>query len=384
MSKRIGINEVILGTRSSGTRQRDLNLIPALLRQIQQAGWESTVYVARGLQQEMIGRLTGHRAFSQVVRTPLPTVPTYQRILKGIVYWEKRLRKDRIDLFHTAYYPVPRLSVPVLLIVNDLRFIHMPDTYGLARRYFLEWAVPRSLRQATRLLTISEDTKKDLVEHFGIEAERVDVIYLAADPAFHRVTCSETLHDVRRRYQLPDRFILAVGNLEPRKNLLRLIQAFTALRSAKAVEHDLVILGKPTLKFQSILEAAQASPFFDSIRFTGYVVDEDMASIYSLADVLSFPSLHEGFGVPILEAMACEIPVVTSNVSAMPEVAGDAAVLVDPWDVDSIASGIQKALTNSRLRSDLVEKGRQRLKFFSPEAVAQRTCDAYSRVVCNR
>ena len=378
---KIGINEVLIYDRSSGTRQRELNMMPALLRQIHLSGWESIVYVARDLEKETIARLVGARDVTRVVRTPLPAVPTYQRLLKGFPYWKSQIRRDGLDIFHTAYYPIPSLAIPCVLTVNDLRFVHMPETYSKGRQLFLQAVVPRSVRRATRIIAISHDTKKDLVEQFSVDPNRIDVVHIPADPMFRRVDDQGVLESARLRYQLPRKYILYVGHLEPRKDLVLLIQAYADLRSKRAVEHDLVIVGKPTLQFQSVIDTARASAFSSSIVFTGYVEDGDMPAVYTMADALAFPSLHEGFGVPVLEAMACGVPVVTSTVSALPELAGDAAVLVNPYDVSDIASGLESAVADGALRNRLIEHGLKRVKLFTPEEAARRTCQTYERVL---
>jgi glycosyltransferase involved in cell wall biosynthesis len=381
MQARIGINEVIIGERSSGTRQRELNMMPALMREVQTRGWDSLVYVANGLSCDSVNSLVGQEFTGHVVRTPLPAIPTYKRLLKGIPYWRKQSQLDELCIFHTSYYPIPIVNAPTVLTVNDLRFIHMPETYSRGRLHFLQMAVPWSLKRAQRIIAISNDTKNDLIERFSVDPAKIDVIHIAANPDFRQVEEQGMLQAARQRYRLPQKYILAVGHLEPRKNLIRLIQAFAALRAAKAVEHDLVILGKPTLDFKSTLETAKASAFAEHIIFTGYVEDNDMPAIYTLADALAFPSLHEGFGVPVLEAMACGVPVVTSNSSALPEVAGDSAIFVDPHSVDSIAKGLLTVLKDSGLRKRLIEKGFKRLMAFTPEAAAKKTCETYAHVI---
>lgn len=381
---RIGVNEVIIYERSSGTRQREINMLPEVLRQVAAAGGQSVVYLARDLGDETAQRLVGDAPAATVVRTPVPTLPTAQRLVRGALYFPRQARRDRLDLFHTSYFPIPRVQgIPIVLTVNDVRFVHFPETYQPARLRFLRWSTPRAVRRADRIITISQDTKNDLVRHFGALAGKVDVVPVAADPRFRRVTDASQLAAVQARYALPARFILYVGHLEPRKNLTRLVQAYIALRREDAAAPPLVILGKASFGFEPVLALVRQQGLESQVSFTGYVEDADLPAVYSLAEMLAFPSLHEGFGVPLLEAMGCETPIVTSNVSAMPEVAGDAALLVDPRDVDSIAQGMAALLRDEALRRTLVQNGLRRLQEFSVERLAATTLACYRKALAD-
>lgn len=375
---RIGINEVLIYSRSSGTRQRELNVLPALLRELASRGDDALLYAPHAYDAGLFAELTGG-APARIVATPIPSIPTHRRIAKGLGYWARQTRRDQLQVFHTAYYPVPRLPVPVVLTVNDVRFARQPETYPTGRRWFLRLTVPPSLRRANRIITISADTKQDLVQLYGIAPNRIDVVPIAANPRFVRVTDPSRLEQVQRRYALPAKFILYVGNLEPRKNLRRLVEAFNRLRTAPDCRHSLVLVGTPAQGADATLDYIARSPARAHICHTGYVDDTDLPALYSLADVFAFPSLHEGFGVPILEAMACAVPVVTSNCSAMPEVAGEAALLIDPTDVTAMADALDAALTDHSLRDSLVERGLSRVRTFTPAHTARLLADVYHR-----
>jgi len=378
---RIGINEVIIYDRSSGARGRELAILPELLSEITTHDYTGIVYVSRDLSEEIIHQLTGHSKYPNLVRTPIPSIPTYQRILLGLPYWRDRVSKDRLDIFHTAYYPLPALKIPTVLTIHDLRFVHFPETYQRWRRIFLRTMVGPSLHRATRIIAVSQDTKNDAVKHFNISEKKIDVVHNSIDPRFQTITDDSVLRHVRDKYSLPKRFILYVGHLEPRKNLERLLLAFLQLRKEQKIPHKLVVLGKPEFLFETLLNSVAEKHLNDQVLFTGYAEDEDMPAIYSLADLLAFPSLHEGFGVPVIEAMACGTPVVTSDSSALPEVAGNAAVLVDPYSVGAIAAGIQKVLRDPVLYADLVRMGLERVKEFSAQASATAILETYQKAL---
>jgi glycosyltransferase involved in cell wall biosynthesis len=243
--------------------------------------------------------------------------------------------------------------------------------------------VPRSFKRATRLMVDSHNTKDDLLRFFGTPESKIDVVPLVQDAKFGQITDAAAIEKVRAKYGLPERFILYVGHLEPRKNLPRLVQAYIRLLERKELTsgHHLVILGKASFGYHAILDQVSRSEYGSRILFTGYVEDADVPAVYSLADVFAFPSLHEGFGIPVLEAMACGVPVVTSNCSALPEVAGGAALLVDPYDVDAIARGIAEVLGDGEVRSRLIAKGLTRVKRSNAAAVARAITAVYERAV---
>jgi len=375
---KIGINEVLVHNHFGGAQQRELSVLPELLRQIADRGWQSIVYVSRDITSQLLESLTLGEP-CEVVRTPLPSIPTYKRLLLGIPYWRKQVKKDKLSLFHTAYYPAPHLDIPIVFTAHDVRFMQMPETYTPWRLRFLKMIVPYTFRRVSRIITVSEDTKNDLCSFWGLDSQKIDISYNAITRQYSLITDQDQLQRVRSKYNLPSQYILCVSHLEPRKNLHRLLKAYLQLCSQTDIPHYLVIMGKPIFGFQSLFKEVQESTFSNRILFTGFVDDEDMASVYSLADVLAFPSLHEGFGMPAIEAMACGVPVVCSNVSALPEICGSAAVLVDPYRVESIKNGIHSLLADSERRRQLIEEGFARSRMFSAANAATTVCQAYEK-----
>lgn len=279
------------------------------------------------------------------------------------------LKKTRFQILWSTSHVVPGHLVKGpwrhVVTVHDLASRYFPETLGapvLAQLRRLE----EYILTADAVLTVSQTTKHDLVTFLNIAPERVTVVYNGVSGKFCRL--DGVPERVRLQYRLPDRFLLFVGTVEPRKNLTRLVKAFDL--AARQIPHALVIVGATGWKTAPLSQAVSESPFRDRIVFTGYVDDGDLPAIYNLADALVYPSLYEGFGIPVVEAMACGAPVITSNVSGLAEIADGAAVLVNPLDVCQIAEAIERVVTDSTLKDDLRSKGFERARNFSWDAAA--------------
>ena len=377
---RVGINEVILSGQSDGSRQRELNVLRALAAALTEESLDAIFYLASDIDASTAGLLSSLVSVERIKQVKIPSRPTVMRIGQGALRWQGILGRDGCDLFHTSYYPIPRIRQKVTLTVNDLRFLKFPETYPFARRQFLRVAVPRAIRRADLVYAISEFTKTEICEAYDVSPEKVIVAPIPRGESFRPISAVAPLEDVRRRYRLPEKFLLCVGHLEPRKNLKRVVEAFTAARARIGQRFGLVILGKENHDWGDVLATVRTSSVREDILFTGYVPDSDMPLIYNLAEMLVFPSLHEGFGIPVLEAMSTGIPVVTSNSTALREVGGDAAILVDPLSVDAIALGIETVLTDGDCRKAAVEKGLARAAEFEPEKTARAIVSGYKRL----
>jgi glycosyltransferase involved in cell wall biosynthesis len=283
----------------------------------------------------------------------------------------------RADLFHGPSFTLPPSFAPSLLTVHDLSFLRYPQGAFPPLLAWLSRAVPRSLRRARHVLADSESTRRDLVELMGIAADRITVIGAGVDEHFGRVSDPSTLAAVRTRYNLPERFILGISTLEPRKNFTGLIAAFDRLAAAGLPDLHLVIAGGKGWLYDDIFAAAAASPVSQRIHFPGFVADEDLPALYTLADLFAFPSHYEGFGIPVLEAMACGTPVVCADNSSLPEVAGDAALLVPAADSQALADALHRLLIDLSLRENLVGRGLEQVKKFTWEAAARRLLAVY-------
>jgi glycosyltransferase involved in cell wall biosynthesis len=292
------------------------------------------------------------------------------------------LRREGVTLFHAPHYVLPPL-VRCRSVVTIHDCIHLMFPQYLPNRMALTYArvsIGMASRRATRVLTVSESSKRDILRFVDIPAEKIDVIYNAYDERFGIEPREEDVVRVRERYQLQDPFVLYAGNVKPHKNLERLIEAFDLVRARGFDQLKLVLIGDEISKYAALRRAVHSHQLHKYVRFLGYLPEATLAAMYRLAGVFVFPSLYEGFGLPPLEAMASGTPVVTSNVSSLPEVAGGAAILVDPYDPVSIADGIARILGDPALRADLRQKGLARAKEFSWETSVRRVREIYQEV----
>ena len=293
------------------------------------------------------------------------------------------LRRLRIDVFHGMDHvgiPLVGRTGKYVVTIYDVIPLILPETFTPRHRTIVRFALARIRREAERVIVPSHATKRDVVRHVGLPEDRVVVTPGGCESRFRPVHSEGALRRVAARYGLPSRYVLAVGTLEPRKNLTALLEAFARLRRGRALDPRLrvVLAGARGWLDEPIFRTVRALGLERAVHFPGFIDDDDLPAVYSGAALFVFPSLYEGFGLPPLEAMACGVPVVTSNVSSMPEVAGDAAVLVDPRDVDGLASAIARVLGDAALRASLRAAGIARARQFSWETTARRTLDAYA------
>ena len=293
------------------------------------------------------------------------------------------LRREGIDLFHAPHYVLPPLTpCKSVVTIHDcihLRFPqYLPHRLGSAYARASMWT---AAHRSNRVLTVSEASKRDILRYFRIPESKIDVIYNAIDERFGQTPPAEEIARVRERYQLNDPFVLYAGNIKPHKNLERLIEAFHTLRRGGFDEVKLLIIGDEISKYASLRRAVHKHKLHKHVRFFGFVSDQTLAALYRLAAVFVFPSLYEGFGLPPLEAMASGTPVITSNVSSLPEVVGDAALLIDPYEPDAIADAMARVLTDTTLQEDLRTKGYARVREFSWERSIARVREIYEEVL---
>jgi glycosyltransferase involved in cell wall biosynthesis len=264
--------------------------------------------------------------------------------------------------------------VPSVVTIHDLSAFLFPQTFRRVNRAYTQWAIRVACRRATRILAVSEATKSELVRWLGVAPERVVVTYDACEERF-APPAPAAIEAFRRRAGLPERFILFVSTLEPRKNLPTLLDAYA--RIAAATDAPLIIGGSKGWLYEPIFAKAEALGLSDRVRFVGFIDGADLPLWYAAATVFTLPSLYEGFGMPLLEAMACGTPVVTTTSSSLPEVVGDAGLTVPPTDADALGAALLRALTDVELRAEMRERGLRQARRFSWRATAERTLAAY-------
>jgi len=285
----------------------------------------------------------------------------------------------RVDLFHEPDFVLPPTvpGTPTILTVHDLSFIRDPDSALPALRRYLNRVVPRSVARATHVLADSLATKNDLVELFGAPPKKVTVMYGGVDARFAPVRDPEKLTAIRGKYHLGlEPFVLGLGTVQPRKNYKRLIQAFSTVK-AQIPTLKLVIVGDKGWLYDEIFAEVKLARQEASVVFPGFVEDGDLPALYSAAELLAYPSIYEGFGLPVLEAMACGTPVITSTTSSLPEVGGEAALLVEPTDVEGIAGALRRLLQDADLRRTLITKGFEQARQFTWEKAALQLLGIY-------
>ena len=323
--------------------------------------------------------LAAPRVRSRLTRLPVDRPPVR-------IAWEQTvLPLDLLcagaDLLHALGFVSPiAWRGRSIVTVYDLSFLRYPEVYRWANRTYLSTFTPPSLRRANRVITISEDARRDVIELCGVAPERVTAILLAADERF-RPASAEAVAAFKSRQGLPDRFVLYQGTLQPRKNVETLVRAYALLRSQSSDDHRLVLAGPRGWQYEPIFELTRKLGLADCVTFPGFVPDDELPLWYSSATVFAFPSRYEGFGLPLLEAMACGAPVVSSSASSLPEVVGDAGLLVDPSDVEGLCSALRKLLDDEAHRQALSEAGRARARLFSWRKMASETVQVYREVL---
>jgi len=281
-----------------------------------------------------------------------------------------------VDVFHATEHLLPRLRrVRSVFTLHDLIFQFDPDSHKRLNIAFLRTMMPRFLRAADAIIAVSECSKRDAVRIYNMPADKIWVIYEGVDPRFEPIDDVAQLASIRRKYNLPQRFVLHLGTIEPRKNLTLLFEALTALNVER---HALVVAGKTGWLTDPIFARIGELGLQDRVLFTGYVPDEDLPALLSAASVLVMPSKYEGFGLPVLEAMACGTPVIASNASSLPEVGGDAALYAPPDDPSAWAELISRVLKDAALRASMREKGLRQAAKFRWDIAARQTAEVYS------
>lgn len=305
------------------------------------------------------------------------------------IFWEQialpiHMSRRKIEILHSIHYTTPLIAMCKRVITfHDMTFFIIPEKHTYVKRIFFRSVIPLSIKKAVRIIADSENTKLDIQKLFYISSAKIDVVYTSKDSMYRQLENKDTILHIKKKYGIKNEFILYVGILEPRKNVTRLVQAYSRLIEENRIKHQLVIAGKKGWAYQEIFNTVVKldSNIKKKIVFAGYVPEEDLPYLYNAADLFVYPSLYEGFGIPPLEAMACGVPVITSNVSSLPEVVGDAGLLVDPYDVEAIGQAIHRILIDKELKIELKKKGLQKAREFSREKLAKKMLEVYKKAL---
>lgn len=289
-----------------------------------------------------------------------------------------QLQKHEIDIFHGLSNELPggihRTSVPSVVTIHDLIFLRFPQFYKTIDRNIYYKKTKYACAAATKIVAISSQTKNDITKYFGTNPDKIEVAFQSVSPLFFEPHTSE---DITEKYQLPEKFILSVGTIEHRKNQLSLLQALHKANSRMGV----VFVGNPTIYSTELLKYISEKKMDKQVKFLANIPERDLSGLYQKASMSVYISVYEGFGLPVIESMACGCPVITSNVSCLPETAGGAALLCNPANTDEIARAIEELLKNEPLKKELISKGTERAKQFHPAFVSEKIISLYAEIL---
>jgi glycosyltransferase involved in cell wall biosynthesis len=366
---KIGIDAHTLGSKSSGNENYYLQLLQELAL-AQPNGNRYTIYFThlQGLPKIPVANhfeLKRIRPVNPFIRIPFSFPFEFQR--------------GKLDVFHAQFIIPPFCYCKTVTTIPDILFERFPEFFPPFENFRCRILIPWSAHRADHIITVSEASKKDMVEYYHIDPDKISVIDEAPREEFRLLDRDECQERLAAKYGIRDSYLLYVGRINARKNLLRLVEAYSRLRR-KGVTQKLVIVGKPDWQGEQVVEKVKDLGLESDIIFTGYVDWDDVPAFYNAADLFVFPSICEGFGAPVVEAMACGVPVATSAGSALEEVAGGAAVLFDPLSVDSIANAMASVLSDPDLARSLRDKGLRRITDFSGRRKAQQTISIYHKI----
>lgn len=365
----IAIDAHSVGAQLGGNESYATNLIEALA-EIDQTN-RYTLYVTKPVAIERFNnRWPNFQVKQTLPHTPLVRIP---------LTLSRELRRHPVDILHVQYTAPPFAPCPVVTTIHDLAFEHLPETFNRRSWMQLRLTVRRTARRAAHIITVSEYSRGDISRTYGIAPERITVTPEAAPAHFAPVTNETELRRIRESYGIQENYILSLGSIQPRKNLVRLIEAYSSLRGVhpQGKLPQLVLAGKRGWLDDETFRAAERNALGRDILFTGYVPEQDLVGLYSGAICFVYPSYFEGFGLPVVEAMQCGVPVIAGNRTSLPEVVGDAGLLFDPFDTKALVDALTRVISDEAYRAALRAKGLERAKNFNWRTTAQLTLGAY-------
>jgi len=370
---RVGIDFHVAGGIYQGVRTYLTNLIEAMLTVPSDLSY--FVYMQHP---ERMTRWQGNHTSLRTKRLP----SRYGRfnLLLGFPAWAIR---DRLTLFHSQYILPVHLPCKSVLTIHDILFESHPEFFPDLHRKLIKFFIPFSAKRADRIISVSDFTKRQVMQYYGIPEERIEVIYEGASRKFRPIKDDNSILSRLKAYGIKKKYVLFVGRIEPRKNLAGLLKAFDYVRQRGRKDLSLVIVGNQDKIFEEkeLFDKVKEMKLDSHVVFTGGVSEDDLIALYNGAEVLTYPAFAEGFGLPVLEAMACGTPVITSDTSALPEVAGEAAILVNPYSFQEIGEALEGLLDRQDLSKELSAKGLERAKKFCWEKTAEKTVELYRNVI---
>lgn len=374
---RIGINIRFIQTTISGIGKYVLELMKGLAQIDNENKYDLYEY-----SHTKVLHPIEKKNFSYVIPTFNTKIRSFRIFLEQFLF-TMFIKKQKLDVFHGPSFMLPifkPLKTKCVITVHDLTFLRYQESFTFETKLYYKIFFKRSINNADMIIADSQATKDDLMLYFHVPKNKIKVIYLGVDKAFTPVADKFHIAKVQKKYALPKKFFLFTGLLSPRKNIEGVLRAFNSLNIDLYKEYHFVIVGGKGWLYDPIFKYVEKHNLKERVHFTGYIDAGDLPVFYTLAEALVFPSFYEGFGLPILEAMACGCPVITSNISSMPEVAGDAALLVDPKNSQNILAAMEKIVSDKELRKELVKKGYEQAKKFTWEKTAEETLALYKQV----
>ena len=371
---RIAIDATILSNENTGTGFYIINLIKGLGK-IEDKNLQYYIFVKKDLVPDVVD-ITGDNFHIIDINFK----PRFLRVIWQFLFFPFTLRRLRIDVLHSPNYitPLYSLGFKIIVTIHDLTFCLMPEKYTITKRLFYKSLVPIFIKIADKVISVSENTKKDMIKLFKVPENKIYVTYESYPEYYTKPGRGEKSDEVLNKFGIKKNFILFVGMIEPRKNVLSLLKAFYLVDDY--IDLDLVVVGKKGWYYSDVeefMEIIKGESLNNKIFFTGYVPEPELKYFYQSAYIFAYPSYYEGFGLPPLQAMACSIPVITSDVSSLPEVVGEAAIKIDPSNIQDIADAIKDIYRNSDLRNKLKAAGAVQALKFSLENFALNTIKAY-------
>ncbi|MEW5766349.1 MAG: glycosyltransferase [bacterium] len=367
----IGIDGRVLGYYKGGVPEYIYNLVENL-GLMKENGFKYIIF--QGGQRNSFSANSNIR--QQTIR-----IPSFH--FQEQIFWPVELSKQGIDLFHGTACITPLIRpCKSIITIHDLAWVRFPQYLPDPFLSGLKKWIPISIKGADLIIAVSRKTKEDIIEFFGVPENKIKVVYEGVNKRVYRpIEDTRSMEKIRQKYHIFDPFILNVGALQPRKNIQGIIKAYYKLKNDNYLDYKLVIPGRKGWLYNEIFQLVRDLELEKDVIFTGAVENEELSYLYNAAELFVFPSFYEGFGLPVLEAMACGTPVITSNTSSLTEVAGEAAILVDPHNVEELAEAMHRVLTDTALKDQMREKGLEQVSKFSWEKCARETLEVYQEAL---